>query len=599
MSWVRQKFLGEEGREGSAWNLLARVGKDLLRYKALLAVVAVSIIAYTLTALYAPYVLGRIIDSYIVARDVKGLGLMCFAYLALLVGQWASMTGNSYATQIVGQYYLRDLRNAVFTKLQRLSMKFFTERRIGDLVSATINDTSTLNDVLISGILSVLGNLISLVGIVAIMIYLSPSLTAVSLSVLPALVVIAKFFGMKLKEAHRAVRRKVAESTMIVEESISGVEAIKAFGREYDFLKSFAGISSETSKAYVRIAKLMGLFWPSMDSVVTLSVIIVMVFGAYLISINAATIGLVVAFIQYVNRLGRPITQFINMYDSLQAAIAAAERIYAIIDSEEVEVGGTKTLPLPKGEIEVRNVSFSYITGRKVLKNINLHIRPGETLAIVGKTGAGKTTLANLILRFYDPDEGEILLDGVNIKELKLDFLRKVISYVPQETYLFPGTVMDNIRLGRLDATDEEVVKVCRELGIHAFIEKLPKGYLTDAGEMGKKLSTGEKQLIAIARAMLRNPAIVILDEALSSVDPGTEGLVRKAMLKLMKGRTGILIAHRLRTAAEANRIIVIDEGEVVEEGTHEELMRNKGRYYGLWTSREGVTQQATTASLK
>ena len=587
--FLRMSTLGEEAPEKSAWELLRRILKDLSRYRGMLVLVIISIIGNSITALAAPYILGYVIDNFILTADINGLGPATLLYLTVLVGQWGFMTVNSYAIQTVGQLYLRDLRGRIFTKLQRLSMSFFTKRRIGDLISATINDTSTLNDVLVSGILSVLGNLISLVGIVAMMIYLSPSLTAVALLNIPIFIIIAKVFGKKLKEAHRRARKRVAEATTIVEESIAGAEAIKAFGREAEVTRVFSGVSDETAKAYIGIAKLMGIFWPSMDITATLAVVAVLIYGGYMATAGVLSIGVIVAFIQYVNRLGRPITQFINMYDSLQAALAAAERIYAVLDAEEEvkEVEKPVELRNPKGEVVVRGVTFSYVPGRPVLKNVNIHVKPGEMVALVGHTGAGKTTLANLILRLYDPDEGEILIDGVDIRRLRLENLRRIVSYVPQETYLFPGTVIDNIRLGRPEASDEEVVKICRELGIDTFIERLPYGYQTDAGEMGKKLSTGEKQLIAIARAMLRNPAVVILDEALSSIDVATEVMIRKAMKRLLKGRTGIIIAHRLSTARESDRVIVLEEGEIVEEGTHQELIKRKGLYHRLYQTLE------------
>ncbi len=593
--------LGEEIRESSALNLLKRVFRDLSKYKLQVILAAVSIIAYTLTGMAVPYVLGIIIDNYILKGDMAGITTMSCIYLLLLLGQWISMTANTYYIQTVGQLYLRDLRNKVFSKLQRLSMRFFTSRRIGDLVSATINDTSTLNDVLVSGILSVLGHLLSLIGVVAIMAYINPLMTAVALANIPLLVTIAKVFGSRLKEAHKVVRKKIAETTMLVEESIAGLPTIKAFSMEDRVLKVFSGISSETARAFIGVAKLMGLFWPFMDLTVTLSIVLVLAFGGYLVSIGATTIGMVVAFIQYVNRLARPITQFVNMYDSLQAALAAAERIYAILDSKDIEQEELEAVELrnPRGEIELRSITFSYIPGRIILKGINIHVKPGEIVAVVGSTGAGKTTLVNLILRFYDPNKGEILLDGINIRKLRLDSLRKVVSYVPQETYLFPGSILDNIRLGNPSASDEEVIATCKKLGIHEFIERLPDSYMTDAGEMGKKLSTGEKQLIAIARAMLRNPAVVILDEALSSVDVVTEAMLRRAIRKLMEGRTGIIIAHRLSTVKNSDRIIVIENGRIIEEGTHEELMKARGRYYELYKSMSKALTSMPFASSK
>jgi len=587
MQAASMSMLGEERQETSVWFLLKRVISDLTRYKLAIIIISISIITYSLTSLASPYVLSIIVDEYILKGNLRDLPILTSLYMLLLIGQWASMTTNTYYIQKVGQLYLRDLRNRLFSRLQELSVRFFTKRRIGDLVSAIINDTSTLNDVLISGILSVLGHLLSLIGVIAIMIYMSPSLTAVALANIPLLVMIAKIFGVKLKEAHRVVRKKVAEATIIVEESVSGISTIKVFGGEGNVLKAFSNVSNSIVKAFVNVAKLMGFFWPSMDLSVTLSTVLVLIFGGYLVSVGVISIGIVIAFIQYVNRLARPVTEFINMYDSLQAAIASAERIFAILDSKEVEYEEPDAVELrdPHGEIELRNVTFSYIPGKPVLRNVNLHVRPGEVVAIVGRTGVGKTTLINLIMRFYDPDEGQILLDGVDIRRLKLSNLRRIISYIPQETYLFPGTIMENIKLGNPDISDEEVIAICKKLGIHEFIERLPKGYMTDAGEMGRRLSTGEKQLIAIARAMLRDPAIVILDEAMSSIDVVTETLLKKAMRRLLKGRTGIIIAHRLSTVMDCDRIIVLEGGKIIEEGTHRELLKVRGKYYELYES--------------
>ena len=586
MFFRRTMMLSDESPTTSASELAKKIVKDLVAYKKMLVTVIISTIAVALIGLATPYILALIIDKYIMKMSVAGLPTMAGIYLLLMIGQWIFQTSRSYSIQTLGQLFLNDLRNKIFTKLQKLSLKFYTSRRTGDLISVAINDTSTLNDVLVSGMLSVIGDMISLIGIVIIMIYLSPQLALVALVSIPLIVFITKFFGSRLRKAYRATRRKIAEVTTIVEESITGISVIKSFGRESSTIFSFMNISRETVSAYMDVAKLMGFFWPLTDLAVALSTVLVLIIGGYLSLAGVVTIGIIVAFIQYVNKLSQPITQFVNMYDSLQAALAAAERIYGVLDAEEEikEVENPVELTNPKGEIAIRNVYFSYIPGRPVLRNINLRIKPGETVALVGYTGAGKTTLANLLCRFYDPDEGRILIDGVDLREIEIRSLRKAISYVPQETYLFPGTIMDNIRMGKPDSTDREIINISKALGIHEFIERLPNGYYTDAGEAGKKLSTGEKQLIAIARAMLRNPAIVILDEALSSVDVAMEEMIKKAIKKLVKGRTSIIIAHRLTLARDADKIVVLHKKKIIEEGIHQQLMRKKGLYHKLYT---------------
>lgn len=569
----------------SSWILLKRFISEILVYKRMLLYTILAIIGTTITTLASPYLLGLAIDKYILPGRFNELPFIATLYLLTLIGQWIFITIRSYIIQVYGQKILFSMRNKLFDKLLRLKISFYKDKQVGDLVSRVINDTSTLNEVLVSGILSVIGDLFSLIGVLIVMFLLSPSLTLVSMITIPLMIVIAKYFGGKLRRAYKETREKIARISSIVGESLAGIEAIKAFGREDNVLKEFEQASRETVKTYIKVAVLMGFFWPLMQLSSILSIVVVIIYGGYLSLQGLISIGIVIAFIQYVQRFIQPINSLISMYDSLQSAFAALERIYEIIDVKEYEYNEGIEIKRFKGNIVFENVWFEYESGKPVLKNINIEIRSGELVAIIGHTGAGKTTLVNLLLRFYDPVKGRIFIDGIDIRNIKREALRNRISYVPQETYLFPGTIMDNIRIGKPGASEEEIIKICKELGIHEFIEKLPNGYYTDAGEAGKKLSVGEKQLIAIARAMLRDPDIVVLDEALSSVDPKTEEIIRKAIKKLMKGRTGIIIAHRLSIVKDVDKIIVLDNGEIVEAGAFNELLKKRRTFYKFYVS--------------
>lgn len=565
--------------------LIKRFIGEVTRQKKILGIILLSIIGLTLTNLASPYILRIIIDEYLVPRKLEGLGFITALYLLTLIGQWAFMTLQTYYIEVFGQRVLRELRSKLHEKMLISNLDFFKNKSTGDLVSRIINDTNMVNDVLVSGLLSGVSSILSLSGIIIAMFLLDVRLTLVTLTSVPLMVAIALYFGGKMRRAYRETREKIARISTIVEESVAGIETIKAFGKERDVEKDFSLASIETIKAYLRVAVYMGIFWPLMNITSLLSVIIVIAYGGYLAYKGAVSIGVVVAFIQYAQRFRGPINNVVSIYDSLQSALAALERIYEILDDENVEDYKGINVERLTGEIKFENVWFEYEKGIPVLKNINLHISPGSKVAIVGKTGAGKTTMINLILRFYDPNQGRILYDGIEGRKISRESLRKRIGYVPQETYLFPGTIMENILIGNPEAKEEDVVRICKELGIHDFIMKLPNGYETTAGEAGKLLSVGERQLISIARALLKDPDIVILDEALSSVDPKTESLVQRAMLKLMEGRTSIIIAHRLTITQYADKIVVLEDGKIVEEGSPQELLEKRGYFYTLYTT--------------
>ncbi|MEM2136617.1 MAG: ABC transporter ATP-binding protein, partial [Candidatus Methanomethylicia archaeon] len=392
------------------------------------------------------------------------------------------------------------------------------------------------------------------------------------------------------RKVYRRTREKIAEVTTGVQESVSGIRVIQAFGREEDSQSRFQMSASEHFEAQVQAGKLMAIFWPTINFVGSLGTLVVLLYGGFLSVENRLEVGILVAFLAYVNRFMGPIMQLTNFYDLLQSALAASDRIFSVLESEITVKDAPDAIELPrvKGDIKYNNVYFEYVKGIPVLKNINLHIRPGEKIAIVGPTGSGKTTLVYLLARFYDVVEGSITIDGYDIRKVKQDSLRRQIAFVPQDTFLFRGTVMDNIRIGKPDATDEEVIEVCKKLGIHEFIIRLSNGYYTDAGEAGRKLSTGERQLLSFARALLKDPPILVLDEAISAVDPRTEYMIKYAIRKLLENRTSIIIAHRLTLARDWDRIIVLHNGVIEEEGTHEELMRKQGFYHQLYTTQIG-----------
>lgn len=566
----------------------------VLAFRLDVAIVSLAIAFGSIAMLLSPYVLSLTIDRGIVGADYASLPMYVGLYVLLVVAQWVTQVVRVSRTEVLGQKVLSSLREAVFRKYMSTTLDFYQGYQVGDLVSRLVNDTSTVNEALVTGLLNVIGDLVSMLGSLAIMAYLSPQLTLASLVTVPPMVLVARVFGGRLRRAWREVRERVSRLTSIVEESASGIEVVKSFGLEDSVLLRFERTSREVYSQTIRASVLAGLFFPLMGVFSSVAVAVVLIYGGYLCLSGALSIGVLVAFTQYVNRLTGPINDLVFMYDSLQTALAALDRIYEVLKSGQVESDEGIDLVDVRGEVLFDHVWFEYVPGIPVLKDINLTIRSGEVVALVGHTGAGKTTMANLLMKFYEPTRGRILVDGVDVRNVRRSSLRRFISYIPQETFLFPGTVIDNIRIVKPEASIEEVIEVCRRLGIHRFVERLPNGYYTDVGEVGKRLSTGEKQLIAIARALLKDSRIVIVDEALSSVDSETEEMLKKAIRELLRGRTGIVIAHRLTTARDCDRVVVLADGRVVEQGTFSELLAKRGVFYSMYVSQVGGVGEAT-----
>ncbi len=564
----------------------------VLAYKLDVAVVSLAIAFGSVALLLSPYVLSLIIDRGIVGADYAALPIYVGLYVLLVVAQWVTQVVRVSRTEVLGQKVLSSLRESVFRKYMSTTLDFYQSYQVGDLVSRLVNDTSTVNEALVTGLLNVVGDLVSMLGSLAIMVYLSPQLTLASLATVPLMVLVARVFGGRLRRAWREVRERVSRLTSIVEESTSGIEVVKSFGLEDSVLLRFERTSREVYSQAVRASILAGLFFPLIGVTTSVSMAVVLIYGGYLCLSGILSIGVLVAFTQYVNRLTGPINDLVFMYDSLQTALAALDRVYEVLKSERVEPDEGIDLTEVRGEVVFEHVWFEYVPGIPVLKDVSLVVKPGEVVALVGHTGAGKTTMANLMMKFYEPTSGRILLDGIDVRNIRRSSLRRFISYIPQETFLFPGTVIDNIRVVKPEASDGEVVEVCRRLGVHRFIEKLPNGYYTDVGEVGKRLSTGEKQLIAVARAMLKDARVVIVDEALSSVDTETEEALRKALKELLRGRTGIVIAHRLTMARDCDRVVVLADGRVVEQGAFSELLAKRGVFYSMYVSQVGGVEE-------
>lgn len=464
-------------------------------------------------------------------------------------------------------------------------MGFYDKRHVGRIMSRVTNDVETLNEFLTSGVEVAIGDIFILVGIVTVMLFMNAWLALMSFMVIPILLIVTMLLGKRVREAYRLTRKKISGVTANLAESISGMRVVQSFSREMANAQQFDRVNVENFQANIQAARTSALFFPVVDVIGSLGTCLVLWFGGTSVMNGSLTLGVLVAFMAYVTRFFIPIREISMLYNNVQSALAATERITEILDarSEVEEAKDAVELQRIKGEIKFNNVSFGYEPDTFVLKDITLEIRENERIALVGPTGAGKTSLASLAARFYDPQKGSLTVDGYDLRKFSLKSLRSQMGIVLQDPFLFTGSIRENIAYGRPDASEQEIVEAAKTVGAHDFVMNFEQGYDTNVGERGVRLSMGQRQLISFARALLADPRILILDEATSSVDAYTELLIQNAMKKLLEHRTTIIIAHRLSTVRSADKIVVIDAGKIVDTGTHEELMRQKGLYRKLY----------------
>jgi ATP-binding cassette, subfamily B, multidrug efflux pump len=543
-----------------------------------------------------PALVGRAVDQFIVVGDAAGLNrtmLLLGAYVVALIAGSAQIR----VMGRVGQQFLSSLRLQVFDTVQTLPLSYFDRTRAGDLMSRLVNDIQVINQIVSQGLIQVVGNLFALAGILVAMFILSPLLALATFAILPLMFWVTRVFARRSRQAFQQTRRTIGEVSSTLQEDIAGVRVSQAFNRSEASIREFAEQNAANRDANIQANAVTSAFSPTIDFLSIVATVIVAAFGGWLAIREAIPVGTVIAFFIYIQQFFRPIQIIANIYTQLQAALAGAERIFELVDEQqrEQEAPGARELPTVAGRVTFEQVFFAY--GREArlaatrdgrdeswtLRDINLVVEPGMKVALVGPTGAGKTTLVNLIPRFYDVSEGRLSIDGVDVREVTLASLRRQIGIVLQENFLFTGTVADNIRYGRLDATDQEVEAAARAVHAHEFIVELADGYATKLGERGGGLSQGQRQLITFARAVLADPRILILDEATSNVDRRTEMLIQDALDVLMRGRTSFVIAHRLATVQDADLVVVIDGGQIVERGSHASLLAQGGRYAELY----------------
>ncbi len=554
-------------------------------YKKRLAAAVVCIIMAAGANLYLPWIIKDMIDDVLMSKDMLMLNLIAAGILVVMFTRGVFYYGQSYLVSYVGQRVIIDVRSMLFRKFQKMPLSYYDKQQTGTVMSYITNDVSAMQSAIVDNLIELVTESSILIGSLAMMIYLDWKLSLLTLMTIPLVGFAMKIFGRKLKRSSTVIQERAAEITSLLQESISAIRVVKSFVRETYEIRRFEEQNWKNFQAAMKNVKLSSLLTPTVEFLAAIAVTFIVWFGGYEVVNEVITAGELVAFLTYAVNLANPVKRLSRVYAAIQRAMAAADRVFAVMDLEEkiTDVPGAKPLPPIKGQVEFKDITFSYKEGQPALQHISLKAEPGQMIALVGPSGSGKSTIANLIPRFYDVDSGTISIDGHDIRQVTADSLREQIGLVPQETMLFSTTVMENIRYGRLDATDEEVVEAARAANAEEFIKDLPEGYDTKLGERGLNLSGGQRQRLAIARAILKNPRVLILDEATSALDTESEKIVQDALDKLMVGRTSFVIAHRLSTIFNADQIFVVENGHLREHGTHEELLAAGGLYSNLY----------------
>lgn len=563
-------------------------------YLSRLAVAVICIIAAASANLYVPWVIKEVIDKVLAEKDMMMLNAIAAAIVVVYLLRGIFFYGQTYLMSYIGQRVIIDIRQAVYRHMQKLSLSYYEKKKTGTMMSYITNDVAALQGALVESVIELVTEASILLGSLAMMFYLHWKLTLLTLVTLPMVGVAINLFGKKLRRTSAVMQERAADITSVLQETLSAVRVVKSFVREEYESERFSRENFSNFRAQMKNAQLMATLTPVIEFLAAIGVTVIIWYGGWAVINGGLTAGALIAFLVYAINLSNPIKRLSKVYGNIQKALAAAERVFGVLDTvpEIQDMPGAVDLPVIRGEVAFHHVTFEYKPGEPVLSDISLTARPGQMVAIVGPSGAGKTTIANLIPRFYEPAVGYVSIDGVDIKTVTLDSLRQQIGIVPQETLLFNGTIYDNILYGNLTASNDEVIAAAKAANAHNFIMDMPDGYDTQIGERGSKLSGGQRQRIAIARAILKDPRVLILDEATSALDTESEKLVQEALDKLMLNRTSFVIAHRLSTVLRADIILVMERGRIVERGTHEELLKLDGIYSKLYHVQFGGKEQ-------
>ncbi|MCP4632129.1 MAG: ABC transporter ATP-binding protein [candidate division Zixibacteria bacterium] len=576
----------EEEILGKAYDsrLMKRLITYLIPYKKYIAISVFLLIIISGMQIAGPYITKIAIDKYIMGGDYEGLKKIALLYLFILVMQFVVRYAQTYLMQLTGQLANYDMRMQIFRHLQKQHLGFFDKNPVGRLMTRVTSDVQVLNELFSSGVVAIFGDVFTIAGIIIVMFSINWKLSLVTFVSVPLLFIATTIFRKRVRKSYRNVRLRVARLNAFLQEHINGMKIVQLFTQEKDVFKKYNSINESLRDAHLKSIFYYAVFFPAVELIGAISLALIIYYGGGLVLTGAISFGILVAFIQYAEMFYRPIRDLSEKYNILQSAMASSERIFKLLDEKPEIQSAPDAIKLDKlkGEIEFRNVWFAYEKDNFILKDLSFHITPGDNVAIVGATGAGKTSIINLLFRFYEFQKGEILIDGYDIRSLDIDSLRKNVGLVLQDVFIFSGNIADNISLGEV-MEDDEIQSASGFVNANSFIEKMPDRYKSVLQEGGSNLSSGQKQLLSFARALAFKPSVLVLDEATSSVDTETEVLIQDALRKMLSGRTSLVIAHRLSTIRDADRIIVMHRGKIREEGTHKRLLEQQGIYYRLY----------------